>query len=79
MVPTIKYIWLYKKNNIYIPLTYGLLSSKSEEIYSEYFTQLIGNIKLFNKNFSFYNIKIMADFEIGMRTALKKCFEGGIL
>ena len=71
MVPTIKYIWLYKKTNIYIPLTFGLLSSKSEEIYLEYFTQLIRNIKLFNKNFSFYNIKILADFEIAMRSEIK--------
>ena len=41
----------FKIKNIYIPLTYGLLSSKSEELYTEFFTQLLRNIKYFKKIF----------------------------
>lgn len=61
-----------KNKNIFIPLTYGFLSSKSEDLYTEFFTQIKRNIKYFNKKFSFEDIKVVSDFELGMRKAIKK-------
>ncbi len=42
-----------KIKNIYIPLTYGLLSSKTKELYTEFITQLLRNIKYYRKIFFF--------------------------
>ena len=51
-------IYGYIKNkNIYLPLTYGLLSSKSEELYTEYFTLLLKNIKFIKKIFHLMILK----------------------
>ena len=51
-----------KKKKFYVPLTYALLSSKTEELYDEFFAQLIRNIKAVNKDFCFNELKIMSDF-----------------
>ena len=68
-----------RKKKIYIPLTYALLSSKSEELYDEFFTQLIRNIKTVNKDLCYEELKIMSDFELSLRKSIRKNFKGCIL
>ena len=64
-----------KKQNFYMPLAYIILNSKSEEIYNEVFYKIIQLIKYHTNLKSFEDIKIMSDFEIGLRKAIKKNFE----
>ena len=64
-----------KKHNFYMPLAFVILSSKSEEIYNEIFQKPIQLIKYHTNIKSFDNIKIMCDFEIGMRRAIKNNFD----
>ena len=65
-----------KNRNIYIPLTFALLSSKIEQLYDEVFSQLIRNIKAVNKDFVYNNLSIMSDFELSLRKSIKKNFTG---
>lgn len=50
------------------------MSSKNEDLYKEVFTQLIRLIKSHSKFNSFADIKIMYDFELGHRRAIKEIF-----
>lgn len=68
-----------RKKKIYIPLTYALLSSKTEQLYDEFFTQLIRNIKTVNKDLCYEELKIMSDFELSLRKSIRKNFKGCIL
>ena len=65
-----------KKKNFYLPLACILLSSKNEALYNEVFHQLIRNIKSHTKIENFENVKIMADFELPLRKAIKNNFKG---
>ena len=60
-------------------MVFILLSSKNEEIYLEVFQILKKVIIEHNNNISFDNIKIMSDFELGLRSAIKKIFVGASL
>ena len=66
-------------HKFYMPMAYIVLSSKSEELYDEVFYQIAKLIKTHTKINSFENIKIMCDFEIGLRKAIKKNFENALL
>ena len=68
-----------KHKNFYVPLNFILLSSKSEELYTESFSQLIRLIKSHTNLESFDNIKITTDFELSLRKSIKKVFSGALL
>ena len=55
-----------------MPLAYAILSSKSEEIYNEVFRYLVNLVKYHTNLKSYENIKIMSDFEMVLRRAIKK-------
>ena len=55
------------------------MSSKSEELYNEVFYQFIKFIKSKSNIESFENLKVMCDFEIPLRKAIKNSFKGCIL
>lgn len=55
------------------------MNSKTEENYEEVFSQLVKKIKIHSNLKSFFDIKIMSDFELPMRKAIKKCFDGCLL
>lgn len=66
--------WYIKNYNFYIPLALILMSSKNEDLYKEVFTQLIRLIKSHSNFNNFADIKIMCDFELGLRRAIKDIF-----
>ena len=68
-----------KKQDFYMPLAFIILSSKSEEIYNEVFHKLVQLIKYHTNIKTFENIKIMSDFEIGLRRSIKSNFDFCIL
>ena len=68
-----------KKHNIYMPLAFIILNTKSEEIYNEVFEKIIVLVKSNTSLKSFKDIKIMSDFEIGLRRAIKNKFEDCLL
>ena len=68
-----------KSKNFYTPLSYILLSSKNQELYDEVFTQLIKFIKIHSNFNNFTDIKVMRDFELGLRKSIKKNFVGCLL
>ena len=73
-------IFGYDKNhNIYMPLAFIILNAKSEEIYNEVFEKIIVLVKSHTNLKSFKDIKIMSDFEIGLRRAIKNKFEDCLL
>ena len=55
------------------------MSSKSEELYNEVFNQFIKFIKIKSNIESFENLKVMCDFEIPLRRAIKNSFKNSIL
>lgn len=64
-----------KKLNFYMPLAYIVLSSESEDIYNHIFNNLIYLIKTNTNLKTFKWIKIMSDFEIGLRKSIKNNFD----
>ena len=68
-----------KKHNIYKPLAFIILNTKSEEIYNEVLEKIIELVKSNTSLKSFKDIKIMSDFEIGLRRAIKNKFEDCLL
>ena len=70
----------YNKNkNFYMPLAYVVLISKTKEIYKEILHKLVELIKYHIKKESYEDIKIICDFEIGLREAIKDEFQFCIL
>ena len=63
-----------KKKEFYIPLGFVLMSSKNEDLYLEIFEQLKKIIFKITKK-KLPKIKIMCDFELGLRRAIKNSFE----
>ena len=68
-----------KNKNFYMPLNYILLTSKNEELYTEAFEHLIRLIQSHTNIKSFDDVKITADFELGLRKSIKKVFRGSLL
>ena len=68
-----------KNKNIYIPLSYIILSSKDEELYTHAFNELINAVKNHCGFDNYGDIKVMTDFEISLRKSVKNCFKGCIL
>ena len=68
-----------KNKNFYMPLNYILLTSKNEELYTEAFEHLIRLIQSHTNIKSFDDVKITADFELGLRKSIKKVFKGSLL
>ena len=68
-----------KNKKFYLPMAHILMNSKTVQLYEEVFSQLVKKIKSHSNLKSFHDIKIMADFEIPMRKAIKNCFEGCLL
>ena len=68
-----------KNKNIYIPLSYIILSSKDEELYTHAFNELINAVKNHCGFDNYGDIKVMTDFEISLRISVKNCFKGCIL
>ena len=62
-----------------MPLNYILLTSKNEELYTEAFEHLIRLIQSHTNIKSFDDVKITADFELGLRKSIKKVFKGSLL
>jgi len=63
----------YNRNkHFHMPLNFILLSSKSEELYTEAFFHLANIIKSHTKLQSFDDIKITCDFELALRKTVKK-------
>ena len=62
-----------------MPLAFIILNTKSEEIYNEVFEKIIVLVKSNTSLKSFKDIKIMSDFEIGLRRAIKNKFEDCLL
>lgn len=52
------------------------MSCKNEEMYNEVFSQLKKLIKLHSNSDNFSDIKIMDDFELPLRKAIKYSFDG---
>ena len=68
-----------KKKEFYMPLAYIIINSKSEEIYNKVFGELVNLIKTYTKIKDFDGIKIMSDFELPLRKAIKNNFENSLL
>ena len=68
-----------KTHKFFMPLAFIILSSKSEEIYNEVFYKIITLVKAHTDLKSFDKVKIMCDFEIGLRKAIKNNFESCLL
>ena len=68
-----------KKKEFYMPLAYIALNSKSEEIYNKVFGELVALIKTHTKIKDFDGIKIMCDFELPLRKAIKNNFKNCLL
>ena len=68
-----------KTHKFFMPLAFIILSSKSEEIYNEVFYKIITLVKAHTDLKSFDKVKIMSDFEIGLRNAIKNNFESCLL
>ena len=68
-----------KTHKFFMPLAFVILSSKSEEIYNEVFYKIITLVKAHTDLKSFDKVKIMCDFEIGLRKAIKNNFESCLL
>ena len=60
-------------------MAYVVLTYESEEIYKEIFHKLVELIKYHTKKESYKDTKIMCDFEIGLREAIKNEFKFCIL
>ena len=72
-------IFGYEKKEFYMPLAYIILNSKSEEIYNKVFGELVNLIKTYTKIKDFDGIKIISDFELPLRKAIKNNFENCLL
>ena len=68
-----------EKKNFYMPLAYILMSSKTFELYDEVLLQLKRFIEKYSGFKNFQEIKVMCDFEIPLRKAIKANFPGCIL
>ena len=68
-----------KQKNFYMPLSYIIMNSKTEENYNKVFSELVSLIKSNTSRKNFNDIKIMCDFEVSLRKAIKQNFEGCLL
>ena len=69
----------HEETNNYIPCFHILMSNKTEESYSKLFFDIVDILEDYDLTLNLEDVKIMCDFERGLRKAITNVFEAATL